>query len=160
MTVSIGTGQVNKIRDILIISVAFILFGAIFLTITITQMNKGADWVPLKAEIVDMVSRYSGGSTTYDVYVSYTYKNVTYPHQLLDTYDISMQLKKIIDIKVNPSDPTKFMYASDGLFNILLAVGGCLIGVGILMPSIWIPIKIHKRKSQNTDSKLPPNSNQ
>lgn len=148
MQVSIGTGQRNRIRDILIVSITLVLFGIIMILISYFQLNKGANWVPLKAKIVEMVSRYSGTSTTYDVYVEYTYNNELYPHQLLDTYVAGMQIKQMIDIKVNPNCPTEFMYAAAELFNVLYIVGGCLIGGGIIMPSIWIPIKIHKRNTQ------------
>ncbi len=58
------------------------------------------------------------------------------------------QIKQMIDIKVNPNSPTEFMYAAAELFNVLYIFGGCLIGGGIIMPSIWIPIKIHKRNTQ------------
>lgn len=148
MNVSIGTGQRNRIRDILIISITLVAFGIIMILISYFQLNKGADWVPLKAEIVDMVSSYSGRSTTYDVFVKYKYNDDVYPRQLLDTYVSGMQVKQFIDIKVNPNNPIQFMYASSGLFTTLYAVGGSLIGIGIIMPSIWIPIKIHKKKAQ------------
>lgn len=148
MQVSIGTGQRNRIRDILIVSITLVAFGIILILISYFQLNKGANWVPLKAEIVDMVSRYSGRSTTYDVFVKYKYNDDVYPRQLLDTYVAGMQIKQMIDIKVNPNSPTEFMYAAVELFNALYIAGGCLIGIGILMPSIWIPIKIHKKKAQ------------
>ena len=153
MQVSIGTGQRNRIRDILIVSITLVVFGIIMILISYFQLNKGANWVPLKAEIVDMVSRYSGSSTTYDVFVKYTYNNELYPRQLLDTYVAGMQVKQIIDIKVNPSSPSEFMYASAGLFNTLFIIGGCLIGGGVWMPSIWIPIKIHNKKKQEIEDK-------
>ena len=153
MRISIGTGQENRTRNIAIISAFILLFGILLIVLNVTKSNKAVDWVPLKAEIVNIVARTSGTSTSYDVFVKYIYNEETYPYQLLDTYESSMQIKKIIDIKVNPNNPTEFIYANDGFFNTLYIIGGCLIGVGVVMPSIWIPIKIHKRKQQEFESK-------
>ena len=146
MQISVGTGRENRIRDIIIVSAAILAFGILLIVLNATKMNKAADWVPLQAEIVDMVARQSGTSTSYDVFVKYVFNGETYPRQLLDTYESSMQIKKIIDIKVNPNNPSEFIYANGGFFNTLYIIGGCLIGIGILMPSIWIPIKIYNKK--------------
>lgn len=150
MNISIGTHKENKIRDIIIVFFIILLFGVLLIILNVTTMNKSANWIPLQAEIVDLVPRQSGTSISYDVFVKYVYNDKVYPYQLLDTYEASMQIHKIIDIKVNPLNPTEFVYANGGFFNTLFIIGGCLIAVGVVVPAIWIPIKIHRRKTINS----------
>ena len=149
MSISIGTNRENRIRDIIIVFAVIVIFGVLLIVLNSLNMNKAANWVSLKAEIVDLVPRKAGTTTSYDVFVKYSYGGKEYPYQLLNTYEISMQIHKIIDIKVNPSEPTEIIYASVGFSNTLYIIGGCLIGIGVLVPSIWIPIKIHKKRIKN-----------
>ena len=153
MTISIGTGQKNSIRDIIIVSLAMIVFGIIFIVINANQLNKTSGWDETSGTIVEIVSNPSpSGNIDHDVYVDYYYKEQYFEHRLLNSYESTMYVGKIVTLRVNPTDPNQFIYGEQGFFTAFFAIGGSLIGLGVLIPSIAIPYKLYKKKKSISSS--------
>ncbi len=150
MPVSISLGKQNSLKSIIIISLVLILFGVLLITFNATSLNKSRNWVETTAQITEIRTISSGSSTTHEVKVKYTFNDVKYENMILDYYDSSMQPQQIIPIKVNPSNPTQFMYANMSTFTGLFIGGGCMIGVGVLIPTVSIYLRVKKKKKANS----------
>lgn len=154
MNVTLGRGH-NSLKSIIITAITLLIFGVGTIILGNVMSKKGSDWIPTKAEIVNVRSR----SDTYDVYVNYEFDDIEYHNRKLDTYVLGMKVNDIIDIKVNPVNPNEFKYASSTLYPAIYGVGGGLIGIGVLTAAIGIPVTLRKRKVAENEQKSDLKSN-
>ncbi len=129
-----------------IIGVIFFLFGVVFLIVPIVSVVGWEDFkkdaVPVSATISDIRthtsrsrSSSSGKRRTYhDVYVEYEYEGESY-YEELDHYTSGMREGDVLDILIDPDDPSKNR-SEPYLFSGIMAIVGLIfggIGAGFLV---------------------------
>lgn len=127
-----------------IIGVIFFLFGAAFLIVPIVSVVSWEDFkndaVPVSATISDIRTHTSRSSssgkrrTYHDVYVEYEYEGESY-YEELDHYNSGMREGDVLDILIDPDDPSKNR-SEPYLFSGIMAIVGLIfggIGAGFLI---------------------------
>lgn len=109
--------------------------------------EKAEYYVDVEARIVDIVVRYSGDDTHYDVFVEYEYNGKTYGGEL-NYYTSTMGIGGVVELMCDPDKPHEFI--AKGVFGnvgkVICIVGGIFIGVSLFIMKICLAATRKKKK--------------
>lgn len=151
------TPQVQSVKPRwFLFSVIAGVIAAICLGIWIFTLNsRPTDFVPGKATISDIVTTEvgydyeTGIQYNHEAYVDYTYLEQDYTHQSIDYYDGTWKVGDVIDVLINPNNPSD-VRASDisGFTTFLLIAWITLLAIAATFTGIGIYQRIKAKNPQ------------
>lgn len=128
----------------ILFSLIFLIIGGIMLYKGISTKDKGVT-VTATISRIDVETTYRSGEreTDHDVYIDYTYNGEKFTNISYPLYTSGMHQGKLIDVKLNPANPTEFYTSTSDIL-----IGAFFAGFAIIF------IIITLKANPSTQTKL------